>query len=139
MFNFILALLGSSRIRSLILYLPFIFSVILNFYFFNVNKELKSKIVKLENENTKIHKLLDNYILENNKLKKEIVLQKEKYEKDINKLLKIANKKPKVIYIPKVITKKVYVTKKECEQMCLMIDKFIEIEKGSKKGKENEK
>ena len=59
-------------------------------------------------------------------------VQQERYEKKISELLKKANQPPKVIEIPKIIEKPVYVPAEDCQKMAIMIDEFIKIQKEKK-------
>jgi len=104
---------------------PLFVFIFLSFY----TLHLKHLVSKLEKENYYLKNKLEELIKENSALTKQISLQKQKYEKKIAKLLKLASKPPKVIKVPKVITKKIYITPKECRQMAQMIDEFIEIER----------
>ncbi len=90
---------------------------------------LRHLVLNLEKENYYLKTKLEELTKENSELTKQITLQRQKYEKKIAKLLKLANKPTKVIKVPKIITKKIYITPKECRQMAQMIDEFIEIER----------
>ena len=90
---------------------------------------LRKENLKLEKKVFYLEKKLEACQKANADLINQIQIQHETYQKKIDKLLKLANKKPKVIEIPKVITKEVYVTSKECKQMAIMIDEFIKKQK----------
>jgi len=91
-----------------------------------VNGELKEKLFVAE-QNLKTCKET------NEALSKEIVLQQEKYQKKVADLLKKAQRPVKVIEIPKVIDRPVYVTDEECKKMGIMIDEYLkEVEGWSK-------
>ena len=68
----------------------------------------------------------------NAELTQQIELDRQKYQKKIAKLLKEAHKPIKIIEVPKIIEKKVYITNKDCQRMCIMIDRFIEIQREQK-------
>ena len=90
---------------------------------------LRKENLKLEKKVFYLEKKLEACQKANADLINQIQIQHEKYQKKIDKLLKLANKKPKIIEIPKIITKEVYVTPKECKQMAIMIDEFIKKQK----------
>ena len=94
---------------------------------------LKVKSDKLEKQVFYLEKKLADCKKVNADLVKELQVQQQKYQDKVNKLLKLINKKPKVIKIPKVITKKVYVPAEDCQRMAIMIDEFIKIQKEKKK------
>jgi len=71
----------------------------------------------------------------NEELAKNIQLQQEQYQKKVAQLLRKAQKPPKVIEVPNIIEKTVYVTNEDCQKMAAMIDEFIKIQR---KGGENE-
>ena len=85
-------------------------------------KWLKSELARTNEELYSCHQT-------NIELTKELKLQTQKYKRKVAHLLKLANKPPKVIRIPQIIEKKIYVTPKECRQMALMIDEFIQKQK----------
>ena len=101
---------------------------IAGFYFYSIKQEKD----RLEKEVFYLEKQLKVCKKANADLVKQIQIQQKKYQAKINELLKLANEKPKIIEIPKVITKKVYVTPKECQQMAIMIDEFIKLQKEGK-------
>jgi len=94
---------------------------------------LKVKSDKLEKQVFYLEKKLADCKKVNADLVKELQVQQQKYQDKVNKLLKLINKKPKVIKIPKVITKKVYVPAEDCQRMAIMIDEFIKIQKEKEK------
>ena len=94
---------------------------------------LKVKSDKLEKQVFYLEKQLADCKKVNADLVKELQVQQQKYQDKVNKLLKLINKKPKVIKIPKVITKKVYVPAEDCQRMAIMIDEFIKIQKEKEK------
>jgi len=96
---------------------------------------LKVKSDKLEKQVFYLEKQLADCKKVNADLVKELQVQQQKYQAKVNKLLKLINKKPKVIKIPKVITKKVYVPAEDCQKMAIMIDEFIKIQKEKEKEK----
>jgi len=96
---------------------------------------LKQKSDKLEKQVFYLEKQLADCKKVNADLVKELQVQQQKFQAKVNKLLKLINKKPKVIKIPKVITKKVYVPAEDCQKMAIMIDKFIKIQKEKEKEK----
>ncbi len=96
---------------------------------------LKQKSDKLEKQVFYLEKQLADCKKVNADLVKELQVQQQKYQAKVNKLLKLINKKPKVIKIPKVITKKVYVPAEDCQKMAIMIDEFIKIQKEKEKEK----
>ena len=94
----------------------------------------------LRKENAQIKKEL--YLLKNQlaicqkanaELTQQIELDRQKYKKKIAQLLKEANKPPKVIEIPKIIEKPIYVPTEDCQKMAIMIDEFIKIQKEKKR------
>jgi len=88
----------------------------------NSNIEMKQEIERLSVE-------LKNCVKTNSELMQEMKKQEEDYQKKINNLLRLANKPVRVIEIPKVIEKPVYITNEECQKMGAMIDEFIKIQK----------
>jgi len=94
---------------------------------------LKQKSDKLEKQVFYLEKQLADCKKVNADLVKELQVQQQKYQAKVNKLLKLINKKPKVIKIPKVITKRVYVPTEDCQKMAIMIDEFIKIQKEKEK------
>ena len=86
---------------------------------------LKDEVQRLKTELALTNEKFISCYQTNQELTKELKLQHKKYQAKINKLLKLANKPPKIIKIPKVITKKVYITPKQCQQMAIMIDEFV--------------
>jgi len=106
-----------------------VFFVFSNFtyiaYLRQENSRLKADLAKINEALYQCHQ-------ENLALSKELQLQHRKYQAKINKLLKLASKPPKVIKVPQVITKKVYITNEDCQRMCIMLDKFIKIQKEQK-------
>lgn len=88
----------------------------------NSNIEMKREIDRLTAE-------LKNCVKTNSELMQEMKKQEEDYQKRINNLLRLANKPVRVIEIPKVIEKPVYITNEECQKMGAMIDEFIKIQK----------
>jgi len=93
---------------------------------------LRRENARLKADLTKTNETLYQCHQENLVLSKELRLQHRKYQAKINKLLKLVNKPPNTIYVPRIITKKVYITPKECQQMAIMIDEFIKIQKEQK-------
>ena len=93
---------------------------------------LKQENSRLKADLARISESLYSCHQENLALSKELQLQHRKYQAKINKLLKLASKPPKVIKVPQVITKKVYITNEDCQRMCIMLDKFIKIQKEQK-------
>jgi len=122
MFNFLISYLRPKGIFLIagILCLIFLFISI---------KKLQHDNNRLKKENILLKEKINVCQKENERLAKELVLQDKKYKEKMNKLLKIANKPVKVIEIPKIITKRVYITPKECKQMAIMIDEFIDIKR----------
>jgi len=131
MFNFIFSLLNLIKPNSLKSLFTSL-GIILSICFISIFIFIIHKVNKLEKENYLLSKQIHNCQVINKKLSETLILQEEKYKKKINELLKLANKPPKIIKIPKVITKKIYITNKECKQMAIMIDKFIQMHKGQK-------
>ncbi len=89
------------------------------------NSEMKREIRRLNTELIECKKL-------NSQLVEQIKVQDEKYQERVQKLLKLASKPVKVIEIPKVIEKPVYITNEECQKMGVMIDEFIRVQKDEK-------
>lgn len=100
--------------------------VITFLFYFN---HLREENARLKADLARINESLYSCQQANLELTKELKIQTKKYQAKVAELLRLANKPPKVIYIPKVITKKVYVTPKECQQMAIMIDEFIKLQK----------
>lgn len=86
------------------------------------NMEMKQEIDRLTAE-------LKICVKTNSELMQEMKKQEEDYQKRINSLLRLANKPVRVIEIPKVIEKPVYITNEECQKMGVMIDEFIKEQK----------
>ena len=98
------------------------------FYFNHLRKnnvQMRQKIFYLE-------KQLQTCQKSNAELTKYIEVQQKKYERKVSELLKKANRPPKVIEIPKIIEKPVYVPAEDCQKMAIMIDEFIKIQKEKK-------
>lgn len=91
------------------------------------NAKMKQEINRLNVELKECKKV-------NSQLIEQIKVQEEKYQEKVNRLLKIANKPVKVIEIPKVIEKPVYITNEDCQKMGVMIDEFMRIQKDEKAG-----
>ena len=86
------------------------------------NVKMKQELYLLKNQLATCQKA-------NAELTQQIELDRRKYKKKIAQLLKEANKPPKVIEIPKIIEKPVYVPTEDCQKMAIMIDEFIKIQK----------
>ena len=97
------------------------------------SNHLRKDNMKMKQEIFYLKKQLQVCQRANAELTQQIQLQHEKYERKINELLKKANKPPKVIEIPKIIEKPVYISTKDCQKMAIMIDEFIKIQKEKKK------
>ena len=106
------------------------FMVISFFLYFNHlrkdNAKMKQELYLLKNQLATCKKA-------NAELTQQIELDRRKYKKKIAQLLKEANKPPKVIEIPKIIEKPVYVPTEDCQKMAIMIDEFIKIQKEGKR------
>jgi len=89
------------------------------------NIQMKQRIFYLEKQLQTCQKA-------NMELVEYMKIQRRRYEKKINELLKKANQPPKVIEIPKIIEKPVYVPAEDCQKMAIMIDEFIKIQKEKK-------
>jgi len=99
------------------------------FYFNHLRKDniqMKQKIFYLEKQLQACQKA-------NAELTEYMKVQQKRYEKKISELLKKANQPPKIIEIPKIIEKPVYVPAEDCQKMAIMIDEFIKIRKERKK------
>jgi cell shape-determining protein MreC len=110
---------------------PF-FKIAILFFFFSLFfylHHLRSEVKWLKSELARTNEELYSCQQTNVELTKELKLQAQKYKRKVAHLLKLANKPPKVIKIPQIIEKKIYVTPKECKQMALMIDEFIQKQK----------
>jgi len=94
---------------------------------------LKTQNSKLRTELLKTSYTLETCQATNEMLMKELVVQKEEYQKKVSKLLKQAQKPVRVIEIPQVIEGDVKVEPEECKKMVIMIDEFLKIEKGEQK------
>ena len=102
--------------------------VFLLFYFNYLHKDniqMKQRIFHLEKQLQACQKA-------NAELTEYMKVQQKRYEKKISELLKKANQPPKVIEIPKIIEKPVYVPAEDCQKMAIMIDEFIKIQKEKK-------
>jgi len=97
------------------------------------SNHLRKDNMKMKQEIFYLKKQLQVCQRANAELTQQIQFQHEKYERKINELLKKANKPPKVIEIPKIIEKPVYISTKDCQKMAIMIDEFIKIQKEKKK------
>jgi len=97
------------------------------------SNHLRKDNMKMKQEIFYLKKQLQVCQRANAELTQQIQLQHENYERKINELLKKANKPPKVIEIPKIIEKPVYISTKDCQKMAIMIDEFIKIQKEKKK------
>jgi len=86
------------------------------------NAKMKQELYLLKNQLATCKKA-------NAELTQQIELDRQKYKKKIAQLLKEANKPPKVIEIPKIVEKPVYVPTEDCQKMAIMIDEFIKIQK----------
>jgi len=86
------------------------------------NVKMKQELYLLKNQLATCQKA-------NAELTQQIELDRRKYKKKIAQLLKEANKPPKVIEIPKIIEKPIYVPTEDCQKMAIMIDEFIKIQK----------
>jgi len=99
------------------------------FYFNHLRKDniqMKQRIFHLE-------KQLQACQRANAELTEYMKVQQRKYERKISELLKKANQPPRVIGIPKIIEKPVYISAEDCQKMAIMIDEFIEIQKEKRK------
>jgi len=99
------------------------------FYFNHLRKDnvqMRQKIFYLEKQLQVCQK-------SNAELAKYIEVQQKKYERKVSELLKKANRPPKVIEIPKIIEKPVYIPVRDCQKVAIMIDEFIKIQKEKKK------
>ncbi|RKX61956.1 MAG: hypothetical protein DRP34_04915 [Thermodesulfobacteriota bacterium] len=90
------------------------------------NVKMKQELYLLKNQLATCQKA-------NAELTQQIELDRQKYKKKIVQLLKEANKSPKVIEIPKIVEKPVYVPTEDCQKMAIMIDEFIKIQKEGKR------
>lgn len=86
------------------------------------NIKFKSQIQQLQTD-------LKSCQIANEELTKAIAIQKEQYQKKVAELIKNAQKPVKIIEIPKVIEKPVYIPTEDCQKMGVMIDEFIKIQK----------
>jgi len=100
---------------------------------------LRRENARLKADLTRTSETLYRCYRENQYLLKELKLEYKKYQAKISHLLRLANKPPKVIHIPEVIVKRVYVTPRECRQMAQMIDEFIQIQKAQQKAEKEQK
>lgn len=102
-----------------------VLSIICFLAYFNhlrkMNKELKKQVQQFSFQLKACQET-------NAELIRNIEEQQEKYQKKVSELLKKANKPPKVIEVPRVIEKPVYVTDEECKKMAIMIDEFIKLQ-----------
>jgi len=99
------------------------------FYFNHLRKDnmqMKQRVFHLEKQLQACQKA-------NAELAEYMKVQQERYEKKISELLKKANQPPKVIEIPKIIEKPIYIPAKDCQKMAIMIDEFIKIQKEKRK------
>jgi len=102
--------------------------VVFLFYFNHLrrnNVQMKQELYLLKNQIQACKKV-------NAELIQQIELDRQKYQKKIAKLLKEAHKPIKIIEVPKIIEKKVYITNEDCQKMAIMIDRFIEIQREQK-------
>jgi len=111
-FGFIGLLVGSFLLYSIHLYKD--------------NGRMKQKIFYLEKQLQACQK-------SNAELTKYMNIQQKRYERKVSELLKKANRPPKVIEIPKIIEKPVYIPAEDCQKMAIMIDEFIKIQKEKKR------
>ncbi len=113
----------SNRYFIIIAVLIFISSLVFyTKYLYFKNLELSSKLNECQIE-------LDERSKELNNVTRELNLQIELYRKKVSSLLKKANKPVRVIEIPKVVVKKIYIPTDDCKKMAIMIDNFIKINK----------
>ena len=99
--------------------------LIIVWYFNNLRKEnpiLKQKISVLTTQYEACQRA-------NAELTKQIETQYSEYQKKVEKLLKEASKPPKVIEIPTIIEKPIYIPTEDCQKMGVMIDNFIKLQK----------
>ncbi len=97
-------------------------------------KHLKSRITSLENKNLQLKAELtqaqlnfDTCQKSYQRLLKKVTIQEAKYRKKIAELLKKAQKPVKVIEVPKIIEKPIYVPSEDCKKMAIMINQFSEV------------
>jgi|GEM_PF-2311353 len=96
---------------------------------------LKQENSRLKADLSRISESLYSCQQANLELTKELKIQTKKYQAKVAELLRLANKPPKIIRIPQVIERKVYVTPRECRQMAQMIDEFIQLQKANGEAK----
>ena len=90
---------------------------------------LRRENARLKTDLTRTSEALYQCSQENQALSNELTMQIRKYQAKVRHLLKLANRPHKVIKVPKIIVKKIYITSQECQQMAIMIDEFIRLQK----------
>lgn len=93
-------------------------SCILSWHLHTANRQLK---VQLKNLQTQLQTCQDNY----SQLLSQVELDRKTYQEKLRELLKEARKPPKVITIPKVIERPIYISDEDCKKMGVMIDEAI--------------
>ena len=88
---------------------------------------LREENNKLKSERTLLRHQLETCQKTNTELTTHIQTQKEKYQKKVAELLRLANKPPREVVVPVVVEKPVPITNEECQKMGAMVDEFVRI------------
>ncbi len=103
---------------TLVLTVLMLGSGILSWHLHKANRQLE---VQLKNLQTQLHTCQDNH----SSLLSQVELDRKTYQEKLKELLKEARKPAKVITIPKVIERPIYISDEDCKKMGVMIDEAI--------------
>lgn len=96
-------------------------SLILSFIVFYDRQTMKRQENQIKQLQTQLQSCQENY----SSLLSQVELDRKKYEDKLKDLLKEARKSPKVITIPKVIERSIYISDEDCKKIGVMIDEAI--------------
>lgn len=93
-------------------------SGILSWHLHTANRQLKAQLKQLQSQ---LQTCQENY----SRLLSQVELDRKAYQDKLQELLKEARKPSKVITIPKVIEKPIYISDEDCKKMGVMIDEAL--------------